>query len=70
MLPPIGVLAVINYHKQGFVDMKVAALICITFIVGGYIGSKIVLGLDTAIVKKVFAVFMIIVAVKYLFFDK
>jgi uncharacterized membrane protein YfcA len=70
MLPPIGILAVINYHKQGFVDMKVAALICITFIVGGYIGSKIVLGLDTAIVKKIFAVFMIIVAVKYLFFDK
>ena len=70
MLPPIGILAVINYHKQGFVDMKVAALICITFIVGGYIGSKLVLGLDTAIVKKIFAVFMIIVAVKYLFFDK
>ncbi len=70
MLPPIGVLAVMNYYKQGYVDFKIAAVICITFIVGSYLGSKLVLGLDTAIVKKIFAVFMIIVALKYLFFDK
>ncbi len=70
MLPPIGILAVMNYYKQGYVDFKIAAVICITFIVGSYLGSKLVLGLDTAIVKKIFAVFMIIVALKYLFFDK
>ncbi len=70
MLPPIGILAVMNYYKQGYVDFKIAAVICITFIVGSYVGSKLVLGLDTAIVKKIFAVFMIIVALKYLFFDK
>lgn len=70
MLPPIGVLAVINYHKQGYVDFKLAAIICITFVIGSYLGSKLVLGLDTIIVKRIFAVFMIIIAVKYLFFDK
>ena len=70
MLPPIGILAVMNYYKQCYVDFKMAAVICITFIVRSYLGSKLVLGLDTAIVKKIFAVFMIIVALKYLFFDK
>lgn len=70
MLPPIGVLAVVNYHKQGYVDFKLAAIICITFVIGSYVGSKLVLGLDTIIVKRIFAVFMIIIAVKYLFFDK
>jgi uncharacterized protein len=70
MLPPIGVLAVMNYYKQGYVDMKVAGIICTTFIIGGYVGSKIVLGLEPSLVKKIFAVFMIVIAVKYLFFDK
>ncbi len=70
MLPPIGVLAVINYYKQGYVDFKVAGIICLTFIVGSFIGSKIVLGLDAAVVKKIFAVFLMVVALKYLFFDK
>jgi len=69
MLPPIGVLAVMNYYKQGFVDFKVGALLCLTFVIGSYFGSKLVLGLDTALVKKIFAVFLMIVAVKY-FFDK
>ncbi len=70
MLPPIGVLAVMNYYKQGYVDLKVAGIICTTFILGGYVGSKIVLGLEPSLIKKIFAVFMILIAVKYLFFDK
>ncbi len=69
MLPPIGVLAVMNYYKQGFVDFKIGALLCLTFVIGSYFGSKLVLGLDTALVKKIFAVFLMIIAVKY-FFDK
>ena len=69
MLPPIGILAVINYYKQGYVDFKVAGIICLTFIIGSYIGSKLVLGLDPTIVKKIFAIFLVIVAIKY-FFDK
>lgn len=70
MLPPIGVLAVINYNRQGYVDFKIAGILCLSFILGSYWGSKVVLGLDAMLVKKIFAVFMIIIAVKYLFFDK
>lgn len=70
MLPPIGVLAVINYNRQGYVDFKIAGILCLSFILGSYLGSKVVLGLDAMLVKKIFAVFMIIIAVKYLFFDK
>ncbi len=70
MLPPIGVLAVMNYYKGGYVDFKIAAILCISFIAGSYLGSKLVLGLDAGFVKKIFAIFMMLVAVKYLFFDK
>ncbi|MBS1773253.1 MAG: sulfite exporter TauE/SafE family protein [Bacteroidetes bacterium] len=70
MLPPIGILGVINYYKQGYVDFKMAAVVCVAFIIGSFFGSKIALGLDTIVVKRIFAVFMIMVAVKYLFFDK
>jgi uncharacterized protein len=70
MLPPIGILAVYNYYKGGYVDFKVAGIICIAFILGSYFGSKIVLNMDIRILKKVFAVFLIAVAIKYLFVDK
>ena len=70
MIPPIGILAVINYHKAGYVDFKVAAILCITFIAGGYIGSKIALDLQEPTIKKIFGTFLLVLAIKYLFFDK
>jgi len=70
LIPPIGILAVINYAKAGFVDYKVAAILCITFVAGGYIGSKIAIEMQETTLKKIFGVFLMVLAVKYLFFDK
>ena len=70
LLPPIGVLAVINYYKAGYVDFKVAGILCFAFIAGSYFGSKLALNLPEAAIKKVFGVFLMAVAIKYLFFDK
>ncbi len=38
MVPPIGILAAYAYWRAGFVDLRVAALACIGFVIGGYVG--------------------------------
>jgi uncharacterized membrane protein YfcA len=70
MLPPIGILAVVNYYKAGYVDFRAAAFLCVAFVVGSYFGSKIALDLPEGILKKIFAIFLLVLAAKYLFFDK
>ena len=70
LLLPVGILAVMNYYKQGYIDVKVVAIMCITFVAGGWLGSKIALSLPQETVKKVFAVILILVAFKMLFLDK
>jgi uncharacterized protein len=72
LLLPIGILAVLNYYKDPNVhlDVKVVALITLGFIAGSYFGSKLALSLPDATVKKVFAIFMMLVAIKMLFIDK
>jgi inorganic pyrophosphatase len=70
MLPPVGILAVINYYKKGALDVRYAALLAVGFLLGGYLGSKLSLGMAQDTVKKIFAVVMIVMAVKMLFFDK
>ena len=70
LLPPIGVLAVVNYYKAGYVDFKIAAILCIAFIAGSYFGSKLALNLEETTLKRIFGVFLMIMAVKYLFFSK
>src|SRR5512137_178956 len=70
MLPPVGILAVLNYYKKGALDVRIAALLAVGFLAGGYLGSKLSLGMAQDTVKKVFAVTMIAMALKMLFFDK
>lgn len=70
MLPPIGIASVIIYSKSGNVKWEYAAFMCLSFVVGSYFGSIWVKNLNTITVKRVFAIFMIVVAIKYLFFDK
>ena len=67
MLPPIGILAAINYHKAGFVKWEYAMIIAITFIIGGYFGSKYAVTLRPEIVKRVFGIIMLIGALKIIF---
>ena len=70
LLPPIGILGVLAYYRSGNVKMEYALILCATFIVGSWLGATWVKNLNTITIKRVFAVFMIVVAVKYLFFDK
>lgn len=67
---PVGILGVLQYYKQGHVDFKVVGMLAVGFLLGSYFGSKIALSLPQETVKKIFAVLMIIIAIKMLFFDK
>ena len=69
MTIPVMLVAAYNYYKEGYVNIKVALILAITFIVGGYFGSKLSIMLPEKIIRKVFATFLIFVAVK-MFFSK
>lgn len=70
LMLPVGILAVMQYYKQGFVDYKLVAFIAIGFVVGGYLGGRLAVNIPELLIKRLFALFMIAVAVKMLFFDK
>ena len=67
MLPPIGILAALNYHKAGFVEWKYAMIIAVTFIIGGYLGSRWAVTVDVRTLKKIFGVIMLIGGLKLIF---
>ena len=67
MLPPIGILAAINYYKQGYVKWEYALVIACTFVIGGYIGSKISLSLPSNTVRRVFGLIMLLGSIKLIF---
>ena len=66
MLPPVGILAVMQYHKAGEVHWVFAAILCVTFVVGAWGGSKLSLRLSESWVKLVFGLVMLYASVRML----
>lgn len=67
---PVSFVGAYTYWQKGMVDWKIAILLCAGFVVGGFLGSKFAVGISSLMIKRVFAVLMIIIAIKFLFIDK
>jgi uncharacterized protein len=68
MVPPIGILAALQYYRSGHVDLKAGAIIAALFLVGGFLGAKLADIVDPGLMRKLFALCLAFVAVK-MFFD-
>jgi uncharacterized protein len=55
MLPPIGIMAAMQYHSEEHVEWTYSAIIAVTFILGAWLGSKWSLKLPTSMVRLVFS---------------
>jgi hypothetical protein len=67
LVPPIGILAAWTYYTQGYVDVKIAALICLGFFFGGLLGAKLATSLSNLVLEKVFGIALLLIAVKMIF---
>ncbi len=63
---PVSLVAALNYTKAGLIDWKIAVILAVGFVIGGYFGSKIAVNIDATVMKKMFAILMIVLAVKML----
>jgi len=63
---PVTAIAVFNYYKEGQINLKYAAIIAVFFVVGSIFGSKFALTLDQKLLKKIFAVVLLVIAGKML----
>jgi uncharacterized protein len=69
LLLPVGILAVLNYYKQGHIDIRVVGIMALAFVVGGWLGSKWALSLPEETVKKIFAIILFYSAIKMMGWD-
>jgi uncharacterized membrane protein YfcA len=69
LLLPVGVLGAINYYKTGKIDasnIKAGLIIAAGIFVGTYIGSLIAVPMSESLLRKLFAVLLIAVAIRLL----
>jgi uncharacterized membrane protein YfcA len=69
LLLPVGILAVLNYYKQGHIDFRVIGIMAVAFIIGGWLGSKWALSLPEVTVKRIFAIILFYSGIKMMGWD-
>jgi uncharacterized membrane protein YfcA len=70
MVLPVGSLAAYQYYQKGFVDVKAALIMALFFLISGYFGAKLATQIPQEIIKKAFAIMLVVIAIKMYFFDK
>ena len=64
MVPPIGLLAAWTYYRAGFVDLKIAALICAGFFFGGLIGARFATEIPDQLLRKIFGIVLLLASLR------
>ncbi len=66
---PVVFFGMWQYYKNGHIDFRVVGLIAIGFLIGGFFGGKIANKISDDLLKKIFAVILLLIGIKILFFD-
>ncbi|MEW6233503.1 MAG: TSUP family transporter [Chloroflexota bacterium] len=67
LIPPIGILAAWTYYRQGYVDLRIAAFVCLGFFFGGLLGARIATSLSNIVLERIFGVALLLIALKMIF---
>ncbi|MBS1543875.1 MAG: sulfite exporter TauE/SafE family protein [Bacteroidetes bacterium] len=67
LVPPVGILAVWKYFQDGYVDIRTAAIICVGFVLGGYLGGTTAVSIPQETLRKVFGGLLIVLGIRMFF---
>jgi uncharacterized protein len=70
LVPPVGLLGAFAYYRAGHINLKYALLVATGLFLGSYFGARIILSLPSLVIRRVYAVFLVIVAVRMLLTTK
>lgn len=66
LLPPVALPGVIEYYNAGLADLTVAGILALGLTVGSIAGAKITIGAPPGRVKRVYSVFLLIMAIYFI----
>jgi uncharacterized protein len=64
MLPPVGILAFLEYYKRGNADLYAGIIICIAMVISAKFGAEFANMLPMDVLRKAFGIFFILVGIK------
>jgi uncharacterized membrane protein YfcA len=64
LLLPVGLLGALVFYREGHLDVRAALLLAVGMFAGAYVGATLNQSLKVAVLSRLFAVFLVAVAVR------
>ena len=64
LLLPVGALGAWQYYQRGSINIRASLLIGVGLFFGAYVGARLGLSLDPVMLKRGFAIFLVLVAIR------
>lgn len=68
LLPPVGIMAVMEYYKAGQVDLRASLIIALSLVVGSWLSARWAISISGHTLKGAFGVFLILLGA-YIIYD-
>ncbi|MBU3743629.1 MAG: sulfite exporter TauE/SafE family protein [Sediminibacterium sp.] len=69
LLLPVGILAVYKYYQHGYINPSSVLIMAGAFLVGSILGSQLAMNWSDQLVKKAFALILLLISLKMLVLD-
>jgi uncharacterized protein len=70
LIPPVGLLGAMEYYRNDAINIRYAGLIAAGLFVGAFFGAKIMIGLPPQLIRRIYAVFLLLIAGRMLVMGK
>ncbi|HML24219.1 MAG TPA: sulfite exporter TauE/SafE family protein [Aggregatilinea sp.] len=67
LLPPVSIGAVITFYEAGKIDIMTSLLVAVGLVMGAFSGARVALGLPSALVKRYYGIFLIVISMRFIF---
>lgn len=66
LLGPVGLPAVLNFADEGVLELEIGLLVAVGLLFGAIVGARIALGLPSKTIKRLYGVFLLFVALRFI----
>lgn len=70
LIPPVGLLGAIEYYRTGYINIRYAALVAAGLFVGAYFGARIMISLPPELIRRLYGLFLLVIAARMLFMGR
>lgn len=70
LIPPVGLLGAVEYYRNGYINLRYAALLASGLFLGAYFGARIMISLPEVHIRRLYGGFLLVIAFRMLITGK